>query len=105
MTEPRHPESSLRMMHAIAELKELIASRYPDATFAVRGGEEPEDVYLVVTVDVEDMGEVVDVFLDRMVDLQVDEDLPIYVLPVRPLERNLAILARQREPHIERSSA
>ena len=42
------------------------------------------------------MGEVVDVFLDRMVDLQVDEGLPVFVVAVRPLSRNLALLARQQ---------
>lgn len=105
MTDIHHPALTPRMEHAVAEFEELIASRFPDATFAVRGGEDPEDVVLVATVDVEDMGDVVAVFLDRLVDLQVDENLPIFILPVRPLERNLAILARQREPLVGRSSA
>ncbi len=61
-------------------------------------GEDPDGVYLTVTVDVEDMGQVVDVFLDRLVDLQVDEALPIFVVAVRPLERTLALLVRRREP-------
>jgi hypothetical protein len=47
---------------------------------------------------VDDMGEVVDVFLDRMVDLQIEEELPIHVVAVRPLARNLATLARQQAP-------
>lgn len=87
-----------RLDEAIVELRELIARHYPDATFSVSEGEDPDGIYLTATVDVEDMGEVVDVFLDRMVDLQVEEDLPIYVVAVRPLERNLAILARQQAP-------
>lgn len=94
-----------RIEHAIAELKGLIDRQYPNATFAVRAGEDPEGVYLVATVDVEDMGEVVDVFLDRLVDFQVDEELPVYVLAVRPLERNLAILARQQEATASRTIA
>ena len=94
-----------RIGHAITELKGLIGRQYPNAIFAVRAGEDPEGVYLVATVDVEDMGEVVDVFLNRLVDFQVDEELPVYVLAVRPLERNLAILARQRDSLVKRSSA
>jgi hypothetical protein len=87
-----------RLEEAIVELRELIARRYPDATFTVSEGEDPDGIYLTATVDVEDMGEVVDVFLDRMVDLQVEEGLPIFVVAIRPLERNLAILARQQAP-------
>src|SRR5215213_1614904 len=87
-----------RLEEAIVELRELIARHYPDATFTVSEGEDPDGIYLTATVDVEDMGEVVDIFLDRMVDLQVEEGLPIFVVAVRPLGRNLAILARQHAP-------
>ncbi len=96
MTPQRLIPITPRLEEAIAELRELIASHYPDATFVVSEGDDPVGIYLTATVDVEDMGEVVDVFLDRMVDLQIDEELPIYVVPVRPLEHNLAILARQQ---------
>src|SRR5215217_6315921 len=85
-----------RLEEAINELKGLIVRHYPDATFTVSEGEDPDGIYLTATVDVEDMGEVVDIFLDRMVDLQVEERLPIFVVAVRPLARNLAILARQQ---------
>lgn len=87
-----------RLEEAIVELRELIAQQYPDATFTVSEGEDPDGIYLTATVDVEDMGEVVDVFLERMVDLQIEEDLPLYVVAIRPLERNLAILSRQQAP-------
>ena len=87
-----------RLQEAIAELQGLISSHYPEAAFTVSEGEDPEGVYLTATVDVEDMGEVVDVFLNRMVDLQVGEGLPIFVVAVRPLARNMAILARQQAP-------
>ena len=87
---------SPRMEDALAELQALIASRYPDATFSVSAGEDPDGIYLTATVDVEDMGDVVDVFLDRMIDLQIEEELPIFVVVVRPLVRNAEILARQQ---------
>ena len=82
------------MESALAEMRERIACRYPETRFAIEEGEEPPGIYLIATVDVEDMGEVVDLFIDRLVDLQIDEGLPIFVIPVRPLERNLAILAQ-----------
>ena len=85
-----------RMEEALDELQALIASRYPEATFSVSVGEDPDGIYLTATVDVEDMGEVVDVFLDRMVDFQIEEELPIFVVAVRPLLRNADILARQQ---------
>jgi hypothetical protein len=85
-----------RLEEAIAELRELIVRHYPEVTFTVSEGEDPDGIYLTATVDVEDMGEVVDVFLNRMVDLQIDEELPIFVVAVRPLARNVAILARQQ---------
>ena len=96
MTSTRLIPLTPRLEEAIIELRELIAGHYPDAIFTVSEGEDPDGIYLTATVDVEDMGEVVDVFLDRMVDLQIDEGLPIFVVAVRPLARNLAILARQQ---------
>jgi hypothetical protein len=104
MTPERLIPVTPRLEEAIVELRELIAQHYPDATFTVSEGEDPDGIYLTATIDVEDMGEVVDVFLDRMVDLQVEEGLPIYVVAVRPLARNLAILARQQSPSAVLSS-
>lgn len=105
MTPQRLIPITPRLEEVITEFKELIAGHYPEATFVVSQGEDPEGIYLTATVDVEDMGEVVDLFLDRMVDLQIDEELPIYVVTVRPLERNLAILARQQAALAARSNS
>ncbi len=38
-------------------------------------------------VDVDDINDVLDVYIDRLVDLQVEGQLPVYVVPVRPPER------------------
>ena len=81
----------------LSELKGLIRGRYPEATFAVGEGDDPEGIYLRATVDVDDRGEVIDLFLDRLVDLQVEEGLPIFVVPTRTPERNAAILAEQQD--------
>jgi len=81
-----------RIRAALEELQGLILGRYPAATLSVGLGDDPEGVYLRPVVDVEDRGEVVDVFINRLVDLQVDEGLPLYVVLGRPPERNAAIL-------------
>lgn len=86
-----------RMRVAIDELRALLLSRYPDATFTVGSGEDPAGVYLYATVDVVDRLEVIDLFIDRLVELQIDEGLPLYVIPLRPAARNEAILRARRE--------
>ena len=75
---------------AISELKGLISSHYSSATFAVSLGDDPEGVYLTAVVDVEDTDAVMDVVIDRLLTLQSDEDLSVFVVPIRPLERVLA---------------
>lgn len=90
--DPEHP----RVREVLAELRGLIGGRYPEATFDVFRGEDPEGVYLLATVDVEDTDDVAALYTDRLVDLQVEEGLPIYVLPIRPLAR---VRRELREQH------
>ena len=86
-----------RTQEAIDELKGMIRERYPSAVFAVAHGEDPEGVYLDATVDIEDVDEVLDVVRDRVFELQVEEGLPIYVIPLEPEKRVLSRLeARAR---------
>ena len=73
-----------RIKQGIAELQGIIRSHFDEAAFAVFRGDDPEGVYVRVTVDVEDTDEVVNIFLERLLELQVEEELPLYVLPVRP---------------------
>ncbi len=80
-------ENDPRIQAALAELRGMVAARYPTATFTVTHGEDPEGIYLRPTVDVEDLDEVADVFTDRLLDMQVEEGLPIYVFPDWPIER------------------
>ena len=81
-----------KMNAAIEEMENLIREHYPEAIFSVEDGEDPFDVYLTVMIDVEDRDGVVDVFIDRLVDLHVAEELPLHVLPIRPPARNDEIL-------------
>jgi hypothetical protein len=76
-----------RIQAALAELRETILRHFPEATFSVTLGEDPVGIYLNPVVDVEDLDEVADVFTDRLVDMQVEEGLPIYVIPLPPPER------------------
>lgn len=85
-----------RIQIVIDELKRLIREQYPEATFAVEVGGEPDGVYLVTTVDLEDTEEVLDVIMDRLLEIQIDEQLPVYVLPVRPEASKHESFARKR---------
>ncbi len=87
----------IELDNAIAEMENLIKTQYPSASFTVSKGDDPEGTYLTATVDVEDTDEVMDLYIDRLLSLQVDEGLPLYVIPVRPPER-VAELLKIRAP-------
>ena len=86
-----------RIAAAVEELQALIRNRYPDAQFDVSAGEDPEGVYLTATVDLEDPDEVTDLVIDRTMQLQVEEQLPVYVVPIRPLIRVMEARRRRLE--------
>jgi hypothetical protein len=73
-----------RMASALSELRAMIQKRYPAALFSVSYGEDPDGVYLTTTVDVEDTDSIVDLVIDRLLTMQVEESLPLYVIPRRP---------------------
>jgi len=91
-----HVRITPRMKEALGELKGLITARFPQAAFVVEEGFDPEGVYLITTVDIADTDEVIAVIGDRLVELQVDEGLPIYVTPLRPIDRVVAELRNQK---------
>jgi hypothetical protein len=77
-----------RVQDAVRELQQMLLQRYPDATFEITPGpDDPESIHLIATVDVEDSDTVLDVVIDRLLALQVEERLPVHVIPVRPSER------------------
>ena len=98
-----HVSLTQRMEDAVHELKRLITARFPQAAFVVEEGFDPKGIYLVTTVDIADADEVIDAVGDRLVELQVDEGLPVYVTPLRPIERVVAQL-REREATTSPSS-
>ena len=96
MRQERQVPLSPAIEKAVEELKTLITKRFPQASFVVEEGCDPKGTHLVTTVDIADTDEVVDVIGDRLVELQVTEGLPVYVIPLRPIERVVAEL-RERE--------
>lgn len=91
--------SPTRISKAIDELQLLIKGRYPTATFEIAKSDDPNGTYLTTTVDLDDPDEVMDLVIDRLLELQVDEELPVYVLPVRPWARVVQTL----QPHVSSS--
>lgn len=88
-----------RVQGALDELRSTITERYPTASFAIsRDVEEPENVHLMTTVDLDDPEEVLDLVIDRLIELQVEERIPVHVIPIRTPERILAELRAERRP-------
>src|SRR3712207_6667913 len=95
-----------RISSALDELRGMIQRRYPETTFQVaRAQEDPTIVHLMARVDVEDTEEVVDLVIDRMLQLQMDEELPSSVIPLRTRERIAALpQARAARPSLTRGA-
>lgn len=101
--ETMHP-LDLRRQQAVTELTEMIKHHYPTASFAVGPGEDaPGAIHITATVDVDDPDEVTDLVIEREIELQVDEGIPIYVIAIQPPERARATMRRslaRKRPHI-----
>ena len=94
-------EHDPRIQAALEELRGLIRQRFPAAAFTVAQGEDPNGIYLTAIVDVEDLDEVIDPIISRIVDMQVEEGLPVYVVPEWPLERVREYLRRNPTRSVE----
>lgn len=90
-------ENDPRTQAALAELRGLIEAAHPGATFAIGRGHEPPSIRLVATIDVDDVDEAYDLIVSRLVNMQVEDELPVSVRPERPSERVLAERRRRRE--------
>jgi hypothetical protein len=89
-----------RTQAVIDELKRTILSRYPSTTFEVsRGLDDPRAIHLTAIADLDDPGEILDFVIDRVVDLQVDESIPLHVIPIQTPERVLAEMASRQQRH------
>jgi|SRR3954465_15283486 len=93
-----------RMTQALNELADLVRQTYPAATFQVSpADDDPSIVHLVTRVDVDDPEEVARLVMDRMLEMQIDEGLPIYLIPLRTPERTAALREVQRRQSSARS--
>ncbi len=77
-----------RIPAIVEEFRELILTGYPEATFEVGRGDDPTGVYLKAIVDIDDPMDVLDLIMDRMLHVQVEDYLPVYVIPMHPLVRS-----------------
>lgn len=80
---------------AITEIETLIRAQYPSAVFTITKGEDPAGTYLIAAVDVDDPDKVVDIFIDRLLQMQIGQGLPLYVIPLRTAERNAKLADAQ----------
>ncbi len=86
-----------RTRRAIQEVQGLIAARYPTTTFELaRAIDDPRSIHLLAVADVDDPDEVGDLVVDRVIALQVDEGIPLHVIPLRTPERVQAALDADR---------
>src|SRR5262245_41691278 len=86
-----------RMVNAIEELKTMIRERYPDAQFEVtRDPDDSRSILLETIVDIDETEDVLDLVLNRVLDLQAEDRLPIHVIPMWPRERTIAEFKRSR---------
>lgn len=92
------------MQAAIEELERLISTRFPDATYELELGDDPDGLRLIPTVAVEDTLDIFDIVGEHLLQYQIDDGLPIYVSPARPpaMEHALA-QTRLREAEVTSS--
>lgn len=82
----QHETSDARIVAVITDLQQRISAIYPDATFDVFGGEDPKGTYLRAVVDIDDPDSISDLVIDPLLDLQVEQQLPLYFVAARPTE-------------------
>jgi hypothetical protein len=85
MKSSRVDRDASRMETVIQEFQTLIEQSYSPVCFEVKSGDDPVGTYLIVTVDIDDPDEVVDLYAEKLLALQVEEGLPLYIVPVRPV--------------------
>lgn len=86
-----------RAQAALDELRGMIAARYPEATFSVYTWYDIARIYLEATIDIEDTDEVRDIFKDRLLDIQVEDGIPVDVRVSQPPERTRIQALEYRE--------
>jgi hypothetical protein len=97
MSQVRLDQSHPRVRDALEDLQAQIKGRCPAASFIVVEGDDPEGIYLKTVVDIDDLDEVLDQdLLDRLFEIQVEQGMPIHVVPIWTLERVSKELSRRK---------
>lgn len=97
---PRWSGQDPQIREALAELEHLIQQHYPDAAFETLYRDDPSGVRLRVTVDTDDVDSILDIVIDKLYQLQVEQELPIYILPVPPAARVAEQLRSRPARHV-----
>ena len=86
-----------RVRDAVSELKATIVAQYPTARFElVRAVDDPKNYDLLVMVASADPDEVLDLVVDRVVEMRVEQSIPLHVLAVQPDDRLAVAQSAQR---------
>jgi hypothetical protein len=56
--------------------------------------DDPGVTHIHATVDVDDPDEVLELVIEREMAFQIEEGIPVYVIPIQPRERSLAAMRR-----------
>ncbi|MGI8644236.1 MAG: hypothetical protein ACR2LS_09010 [Thermomicrobiales bacterium] len=99
-----------RIQAAVAELQSLVATKFPLATFGTPYVDDSDGVSFVAIVDTDDLDDVVEAAMPRMLDMLVEEGLPVYVVPDWPTWRvreqvQAAKMASAYQPRLDVASA
>ncbi len=94
-------ENDPRIRVAVSELTALLLSRFPAASLEVVQRGDSNGIYIIATVDVDDPDEVIEAVMPRMVEMQSDEGLPVYVVPEWPQHRVREQLRQIRERRVQ----
>lgn len=100
--EPVTDRTDPRMRAAIDELQDLISRHFPATTYEEEVGfyddDDSQGIFITATVDTDDTDEVVDIYIDRLIELQLQHGLGLHIVPERTPERIAAyLLAQARE--------
>src|SRR5687768_5147071 len=94
---------------AVKGLKALIRTRFPTATFEVGAGDDPPGTHVVASVDTDNLWDLIDLVSPLVMEIQLEQRLPVYVVPSltpeRAAERMRAMKAHALPPLFDEDEA
>lgn len=86
-----------KLHQAAEDIAARIRRDYPDAQISIEENLDPPKLYVVATVDLYDTDPVFDSYVDRLIDYQIEDRLPLDVIVYRTPEREQEVLERERD--------